>query len=96
MESAYIDKNIEKLKRGLMHKKMQIRKRKKESEKIKIKFNNISDTIKGFKKLQNFTWRNTYIYILNCFREKIKDRKKSKLMTVIIKIKEKNNNKNGI
>ena len=64
--------------------------RKKESEKIKIKFNNISDTIKGFKKLQNFTWRNTYIYILNCFREKIKDRKKSKLMTVIIKIKEKN------
>ena len=36
MESAYIDKNIEKLKRGLMHKKMQIRKRKNKNKRNKL------------------------------------------------------------
>ena len=45
METGYIDKNIEKLKRGLMHKKMQIKKRK-DNKKKKLLINKLKKEYK--------------------------------------------------
>ena len=64
--------------------------KKKSSEKInQIKYINFVDILEGCKKLEKYTWRNTYIDILNNFKEKIKERKINIQLIKIIKIYEK-------
>ena len=64
--------------------------KKKSSEKInQIKYMNFVDILEGCKKLEKYTWRNTYIDILNNFKEKIKQRKINIQLIKIIKIYEK-------
>ena len=54
-----------------------------------IKYINIIDLLEGFKKLEKFTWRNTYRDILDSFKEKIKERKRVISIIKVVKIYEK-------
>ena len=64
--------------------------RKKPNEKRdKIKYMNIIDNMEGCKKLEKYTWRNTYPYILNCFKDKIKEKMRVISIIKVVKIHEK-------
>ena len=69
--------------------------RKKANEKVnKIKYVNIIDTLEGCKKLEKYTWRSTHKDILDNFKEKIKGRIRINYMIKIVKLYEKNFEKN--
>ena len=64
--------------------------KRKSNEKInKINYINIVNYLEGWKKLEKFTLRNTYRDILNCFKEKVKERIRVIRLIKIIKIYEK-------
>ena len=64
--------------------------KRKSNEKInKINYINIVNYLEGWKKLEKFNYRNTYPDILNCFKEKIKDRIRVIHLVKIIKKNEK-------
>ena len=69
--------------------------KKKSSEKInKIKYINIVEILEGCKKLEKYTRRNTYLDVLNNFKEKINDKIIIIQLIKIIKIYEKTKRKN--
>ena len=72
IESGYIDKNIEKLKRGLMHKKMEIRKRKNKN-KINMKIKQLKKQFKE-EDFNNFKIERNY----NKFIRNLKNLEKNK------------------
>ena len=58
-------------------------------KKDKIKYMNIMDSMEGCKKLEKYIWRNTYQFILNCFKDKIKEKMKVISIIKVVKIQEK-------
>ena len=92
----YNDKNIEKEeehtfksnKYGKNSSQPYIRKLPNE-KKDKIKYMNIMDSMEGCKKLEKYIWRNTYQFILNCFKDKIKEKMKVISIIKVVKIQEK-------
>ena len=84
IESGYIDKNIEKLKRGLLHKKMEIRKRKNKN-KINMKIKQLK---KQFKE-EDFNIINKYKGNYKKFIREIKNIENKKKYKINEKIEEK-------
>ena len=92
MESGYIDKNIEKLKRGLMHKKMENKKRKNKNKRNSI----INELKKQYKEedFSNVKYKGNYKNVIREIRnlEKNKKFKNNENDINIIKKEEKRNN----
>ena len=80
------DLNLNKLVRNSIHPYI---KKRSQGKIEQIKYMNIINNLKGCKKLEKFTWRNTYRDILKNFKDKIKEKMKIISVMKLVRIYEK-------